>query len=97
VDADPRQATEERTTLAPMFRVLVHNDDLTPFEFVIVALVEMFRKNPQDAMRITAEADKEDVALVEILPWEQAEFRIGRAHAFARANHFPLKFTCEPA
>jgi len=86
----------EKTTLCPMYRVLIHNDDVTPMDFVVRVLQEVFEKGLQDAISIMMEAHHTGVALVEVVPLERAEFRVDKAHSLARAAKVPLKFTYEP-
>lgn len=87
-------ATVER--LCPMYRVLIHNDDITPMDFVVGILLDIFKKELQPAVQIMYEAHTNGLALVTVLPLEQAEHRIEQAHALARPRKFPLTFTCEP-
>lgn len=92
----PREDTASRQGLAPLYRVLIHNDDVTPMDFVVVVLVQVFRKNVREAMEIMLEAHHQETALVTVLPLEQAELRIDQAHSLARTAKFPLTFSCEP-
>ena len=87
---------EERTKHAPMYKVLIHNDDVTTFGFVIGLLVIIFKKEVQEAVEIADEAHKKDVALVTVMPLELAELRVDQAHSKARAMKYPLTFTYEP-
>ncbi|MGD0090714.1 MAG: ATP-dependent Clp protease adaptor ClpS [Planctomycetota bacterium] len=95
---EPQQATvvKEEVRLAPLYRILVHNDDVTPMDFVIRMLLEVFRKNEADAVEIMLKAHTSGVALVAVLPLEEAEFRVDQAHAQARTAKYPLTFTYEP-
>jgi ATP-dependent Clp protease adaptor protein ClpS len=88
-------ATRERTSLAPLYRVLVHDDPITTFDFVERVLRLVFAKSAGEAQRITREANDTGVAVADVLPLEPAEFRCERAHALARAQGFPLTFTLE--
>lgn len=90
----PRARTTAR--IAPRYRVLIHNDDVTPFNFVENVLVEFFKKLPPDAQGIALEAHRSGLALVDVMGLEEAEFRVDRAHGLARANKYPLTFTIEP-
>ena len=90
----PMAHTTQR--LAPLYRVLIHNDDVTPMEFVVYVLMEVFKKNIQDAAEIMIVAHKTGIALVTVLPLEQAELRSQQAHSLARTQKFPLMFTYEP-
>ncbi|MCW8133302.1 MAG: ATP-dependent Clp protease adaptor ClpS [Planctomycetota bacterium] len=91
-------ALDERaeTRLTPKYRVMIHNDDVTPMDFVVETLCGVFRKSFEEAATIMLEAHHGQVALVSVLPLEEAEFRVDRAHSLARARKFPLTFTLEP-
>lgn len=88
--------TSEKTRLAPQYRVLIHNDDVTPMDFVVHVLVSIFRKELQDAFETMLTAHNTGVALVAVMPLEQAELRVDQAHAMARTQKYPLTFTYEP-
>lgn len=101
-DADLKEAIEEEEALdeepalEPPYRVLIHNDDVTPFDFVIMILVRIFEITPVFAEHITYLAHTKGVALVTVLPKTEAERRVGKAHFAARLEGFPLTFTIEP-
>ena len=81
--------------LTPRFRVLIHNDDVTPMDFVVMVLVDIFKKAFPEAMEIMLEAHNSGVALVTVLPFEEAEFRIDQAHSAARTAKYPLTLSLE--
>ena len=87
---------ENRTRHAPMYRVFLHNDDVTPMEFVVQVLRKVFHKDQEEAVEIMLHAHRKNVAHVTTLPLEQAEFRTDQAKSLARAKKFPLTFTFEP-
>lgn len=88
--------TEQKTRLAPQYRVLIHNDDVTPMEFVVGVLRKVFKKGVTDAMQIMLTAHFTGIALVVVLPLEEAELRVQQAHSLARTAKYPLTFTYEP-
>jgi ATP-dependent Clp protease adaptor protein ClpS len=85
-----------QTELEPPYRVLVHNDDVTPFEFVIAVLRAVFHLSGSDALAVTTRAHYRGLAYVATLPFEEAKHRVGQAHGLARSAGFPLTFTIEP-
>jgi len=95
---EPEQLTDtkEKVRLAPQYRVLIHNDDVTPMGFVVYVLLSIFRKSEPDAEEIMQTAHHTGVALVAVMPLEQAELRVDQAHALARTQKFPLTLTYEP-
>ena len=93
---EPKTVTEVTPRLTPMYKILIHNDDSTPMEFVVYVLMEVFKKNIQDAAEIMIVAHNTGIALVTVLPLEQAELRTQQAHSLARTQKYPLMFTYEP-
>lgn len=91
-----RPETEKKTRLAPRYRVLVHNDNVTPMEFVVKVLRSIFGLERIRATLVMLEAHRTGVALVAVLPLEQAEFRVDQAHSMARTAKYPLTFSFEP-
>ena len=78
-------------------RVIIHNDDVTTFEFVIAVLVMIFKQTNGRANDIAMEAHTTGLAYVCSLPAAEARKRVNSAHELARANLYPLRFTIEPA
>jgi ATP-dependent Clp protease adaptor protein ClpS len=96
---DVRHAEPEtagKTRLAPMFRVLIHNDDVTPMDFVVRILREIFRLDLEKAFRIMLEAHQTGVAHVVTEPLERAEFHVDQARSLSRPRGYPLTLTYEP-
>lgn len=80
----------------PLYVVLVHNDDVTPFDFVISVLVVIFDLSEELADHIAGEAHHRGVAPVITRPRGEALALIDKAHTIARTNGFPLTFSAEP-
>lgn len=87
----------ERTALVPRWKVLIHDDPITTFQFVESLLAARFAKSTGEAHRIAQETHDTGVALVTVLPLETAEFKVEQAHLAARAAGFPLTLSLEPA
>lgn len=82
--------------IEPLYRVLIHNDDVTPFDYVIRILKRVFMLSQELAEHIAETAHYEEVAVVVIRPKPEAEKLIGVARTQARADGFPLTFSLEP-
>jgi len=78
------------------YRVIIHNDNVTTFEFVINTLVVIFEKTFFKATRIAFEAHYRGQAYVCTLPLAEAKSRVFKAQFAAREQGFPLTFTIEP-
>jgi ATP-dependent Clp protease adaptor protein ClpS len=92
VDSDIRS----ETTLEPLFRILIHNDDVTPYDYVILVLATIFKLSHEMAEHITWVAHTSGIARVVTRPKSEAERLVKAAHAAARADGFPLTFSLEP-
>ena len=95
-EVEEDKALEDQTAHEPPYRVLIHNDEVTPFDFVIAILVRIFAITPVFAEHITYLAHSNGIALVTVLPKKEAERKVGKAHFAARLEGYPLTFTIEP-
>ncbi|HLY08348.1 MAG TPA: ATP-dependent Clp protease adaptor ClpS [Planctomycetota bacterium] len=86
-------STEPR--LAPLYRVLIHNDDVTPMDFVVRVLGEIFRLSRARSMDVMFQAHFQGVAHVVTEPLERAEFHVDQARSLSRARKYPLTFSVE--
>ncbi|HLF28058.1 MAG TPA: ATP-dependent Clp protease adaptor ClpS [Anaerolineae bacterium] len=87
---------DETQELDPPHDVFVHNDDVTPFEFVVAVLQAIFELPAPEAYRVTLTAHEHGRAYVATLPVEDAKYRVYRAHRAARARNYPLTFSIQP-
>lgn len=86
---------ERETAYEPLYRVIIHNDDVTPMDFVVHVLNSIFMLLPPDAARVMFTAHYRGEAVVQILPRSEAEKRINKAHFAAGLEGFPLHFSME--
>ncbi|WP_374689141.1 ATP-dependent Clp protease adaptor ClpS [Promineifilum sp.] len=93
-ETDIRQEADE--ALEPRAKVFIHNDDVTPYDFVVIVLQRFFDLTPLEAEHVTYLAHVSGVAYVATLPKTEAETRVGRAHFAASLEGYPLTFTIEP-
>lgn len=94
VDTSLDQETEDdQESLA---RVIIHNDDVTPMDFVVIILQRIFQLSPLEAEHVMITAHLNGQALVAMLPLSEAKLRVGKAHFAAQLEGYPLLFTIEP-
>ena len=86
---------ETDTKLEPLYTVTIHNDDVTPMDFVVEVLKQIFFLGNDRAAEIMLAAHIKGSAYVQTLPKPEAENRIERAHYAANAEGYPLHFTME--
>jgi ATP-dependent Clp protease adaptor protein ClpS len=87
---------EEATRFTPLWKVLFHNDDSTPMDFVTAVLMRFFGHGPQAAQRIMLTIHHEGIGLAGVYPLELAELKQQQVISAARP-HYPLRVTLEPA
>ena len=87
---------ETKTALEPLYRVIIHNDDVTPMDFVVNVLTNIFFVLESDAVIIMLKAHYSGMAYVQTLPKNEAEKRINKAHFAAGLEGYPLHFSMEP-
>jgi len=79
-----------------MYKVILHNDDTTTFDFVILVLCQIFYKSLPDAIEITKNIHLNQSGIAGC-PYtrEIAEEKTIETISFSRANGFPLTATFE--
>ncbi len=95
-DIDLEFVVMDEEELERPYRVIIHNDNVTTFEFVINILVTVFQLSFFKATRVAFEAHNRGNAYVCTLPLEEAKSRVFKAQFAAREKGFPLTFTIEP-
>ncbi|HVN56517.1 MAG TPA: ATP-dependent Clp protease adaptor ClpS [Anaerolineaceae bacterium] len=81
--------------LEPLVRVIIHNDDVTPMDFVVQVLERFFFLSRPDALNVMLTAHYTGMAIVQVLPRAEAQKRIGKAHFAAGMEGYPLHFSLE--
>lgn len=87
---------QQETAYEPLYRVIIHNDDVTPMDFVVHVLRSIFMLPAPDAIKVMYSAHYRGEAVVQVLPRSEAEKRINKAHFAAGLEGYPLHFSMEP-
>ena len=90
------EENENETELEPLYRVIIHNDNVTPMDFVVDILKTCFYLSNPKAAEIMLTAHVYGSAYVQTLAKSEAEKRVDKAHTEAKNAGYPLKFTMEP-
>jgi ATP-dependent Clp protease adaptor protein ClpS len=91
-----RTKTRPEVQRPPLYKVLLHNDDYTTMDFVVAILESVFKKNPQDAVRIMLNVHRNGIGMCGVYPVQIAETKVSTVHELAQDNGFPLKCSMEP-
>jgi ATP-dependent Clp protease adaptor protein ClpS len=89
------QKQQERSGRERPCRVYVHNDDVTPMDFVVHVLATVFLIPSPNSEHIMFTAHLNGRCYVQTLPEDEARRRIGKAHFAARLRGLPLEFSLE--
>lgn len=87
----------ERTKKPRKYKVVLHNDNFTPRQFVVLLLEEIFRLPRPLAAAVMLAVHNSDRGVIGTWPREIAEEKSNRANKLAREYGFPLMTTTEPA
>jgi len=77
-------------------KVIYINDEVTPVEYVIESMMNIFEHDVDTAGNLTQRVHEEGSAVVAVLPYELAEHKGVEATIDARSNGWPLLVKIEP-
>ncbi|MDP7349695.1 MAG: ATP-dependent Clp protease adapter ClpS [Nitrospinota bacterium] len=86
----------EKVEKPPLYRVVLHNDNYTTMEFVVLVLQKFFYKNETEANHIMLNVHKKGRGIAGIFTFEVAETKLSQVHSFAKNQDHPLKCSLEP-
>jgi ATP-dependent Clp protease adaptor protein ClpS len=86
----------ERTRTPSKYRVLLHNDDYTPMEFVISVLETVFRRSKAESTRIMLTVHNNGTGVAGVYSKEIAETKAHQTISLAREQGYPLMASTEP-
>jgi ATP-dependent Clp protease adaptor protein ClpS len=95
-DIATQQETREKLDRPKMYKVLLHNDNYTTMDFVVMVLVSVFHKRETEAIRIMLDVHHKGIGMVGVYSREIAETKVQRVTELARQAQFPLLCTMEP-
>jgi ATP-dependent Clp protease adaptor protein ClpS len=81
----PGSVIEHHITHIPLYKVLLHNDDVNTMEHVVKVLMQVFSFDRPKCQLIMIEAHRDGVALCAVEPFEQAELHRDQLVSFSLA------------
>ena len=91
-----KEKTKVKVSPPREHKVIYLNDEITPMDFVIQSLVEIFEHDFETAEQLSNRVHEEGSAVVAVLPYEIAEHKGVEVTVAARQNGFPLQVKIEP-
>lgn len=86
---------EQRLKKPSLYKVLLHNDDYTSMEFVVMVLSRVFHMVENQAVEVMLHVHQKGVGVAGVYTYEVAETKTEKVVALAREHDFPLKCTME--
>ena len=95
---DPQIVLERqvRARRPRLYRVLLHNDDFTTMEFVVLVLMRFFAKTVEQATELMLHVHLRGHAVAGVYPREVAETKVRETTQAAEVAGMPLLATAEP-
>lgn len=95
-DVAAEQETRQKVDKPRMFKVLLHNDNYTTMDFVVMVLIGVFHKSEAEAVQIMLDVHRRGIGVAGVYPREIAETKVQQALQLAQEASFPLMCTMEP-
>ena len=97
-DSEGDLATKERirTKKPRQFKVVLHNDNYTTMEFVVMVLIQFFHKSETESTHIMLTVHHKGKGIAGIYSRDVAETKVSQVTRFAEEHGMPLKLTTEP-
>jgi ATP-dependent Clp protease adaptor protein ClpS len=95
-DIAVEKETREKIDKPRLWKILLHNDNYTTMDFVVLVLVSVFHKAEGEAIRIMYDVHRKGTGLVGTYTREIAETKVARVTQMAQQAEYPLLCTMEP-
>ncbi|WP_028578845.1 ATP-dependent Clp protease adapter ClpS [Desulfogranum japonicum] len=79
----------------PLYKVVLHNDDYTTMDFVVMILETIFNKDSNEATKIMLDVHNQGKGIAGVYTREIGETKVAQVHRLAKMNEFPLKCSLE--
>ena len=89
--------TEEKVQQPKLYKVLLHNDDYTTMEFVVLVFRSVFHMDESGAVQVMLHVHRKGVGVAGVYSYEIAETKVHKVTELARNNDYPLRCSMEPA
>lgn len=90
------EKTRKKSQTPKLYKVLLHNDDYTTMEFVVMILESIFNKSPAEAFRVMMNVHTGGVGIAGVYTHEVAETKVAMTHDAAKEAGHPLRCSIEP-
>ena len=96
VQGDVALAPRTRADRARRYQVIVHNDDYTTMDFVVMVLTKFFYKSEAEATHIMLSVHHKGHGVAGVFTKDIAESKVAQVQDFAKDQGMPLHLSAEP-
>jgi ATP-dependent Clp protease adaptor protein ClpS len=90
------ESTDKKSQRAPLWKVILHNDNKTTMDFVVWVLMAFFGHDIDKARKLMLQVHETGQGVAGVYPREVAEHKKDQTESKARTEKFPLVVTIEP-
>lgn len=94
-DVAVREKPAHKVEVPRRYRVLLHNDDYTTMEFVVMVLEEIFHHPHERAVEIMLDVHRKGIGVAGVYPFDIAETKARKTMELARRHEYPLRCSVE--
>lgn len=96
--ASPVLSPETKTarTFSPRWRVVGHNDDVTPMDYVVMLLIEIFHKSAEEAFQLMMDVHEKESATFYFGTREACELKLEQVKKENQTYEENLSVSMEP-
>ncbi|MBB3191536.1 ATP-dependent Clp protease adapter ClpS [Halomonas cerina] len=91
------QSSDPELARPPLYKVVLHNDDFTPMEFVVEVLQTFFHMDSESAVQIMLTVHTRGKATCGVFTRDIAETKSHQVNQYARESQHPLLCDIEAA
>jgi ATP-dependent Clp protease adaptor protein ClpS len=87
---------KRKLSKAKRYKVILHNDNYTTQEFVIVVLMKFFHRTETEATHIMLNVHHKGLGVAGVYTKDVADTKVDQVHSFAKEYGMPLRLSAEP-
>ena len=87
---------ETKRKFSPRWRVIGHNDDVTPMDYVVMILIDIFNKTPESAYQLMMEVHETGSSTFYLGTREACELKLEMVKDCNQAHGEALSVSMEP-
>ncbi len=96
-EGDVAVEKRQRTEKPKQYKVILHNDNYTTMEFVVLVLMRFFHKSETEATHIMLTVHHKGTGVAGVYSKDVAETKVQEVTEFCQEHGMPLRLTTEPA